>query len=82
MIITLSIRSKAPNFSPHRSISSTKYEPGYWNNKYNQRIFFDDLGKTLNIKSLDDWNHVKLKTVLEHGGYFIKYHYGSLREGL
>jgi hypothetical protein len=55
----------------------------YWSDKDNQRFFFDQLAKTLNIKKPEDWYHVRVKTVIKHGGYFVSNYYtGSLIRGI
>jgi hypothetical protein len=60
------------------------YKPdGYWKDIKNQRAFFDQLAAKLNLKSLDDWNDVRLSTVQKMGGWFVNNprYGGSLQEG-
>jgi hypothetical protein len=66
-----------------REESKPEIKPaGYWNDINNQRTFFDDLAKSLNIQKPEDWNNVSLRTVLEKGGYFVNSIYkGSLPKG-
>lgn len=40
----------------------------YWSERSNQREFFDDLSKKLDIKRWEDWYEVKHQQVLDHGG--------------
>jgi hypothetical protein len=49
---------------------------------FKHRQFFDDLAKKLDIKHPQDWNSVKIKTVIENGGSFInRFYKGSVRRG-
>ena len=43
-------------------------QPGYWNNKNNQRNFMDWLGNQLGFKEMDDWYGVTIKQIHENGG--------------
>jgi hypothetical protein len=55
---------------------------GHWKEISNQKLFFDQLAPTLNIQSLEDWQSVNVKTVIEKGGWFItNYYNGSLIQG-
>jgi hypothetical protein len=52
-----------------------------WNDKNNQRLFFEQLASTLNV-SIEDLYTVGMKPVLEKGGDFVLSHYkGSLPKG-
>jgi hypothetical protein len=50
---------------------------GHWRSIKNQRLFMDQLAKTLNLKTMDDWYYVKKSQVIQHGGQGILDHYGS-----
>jgi hypothetical protein len=55
---------------------------GYWNDINNQRAFFDKMASLLNVQKEDDWYSVSVKSVIQHGGSFIKRHYnGSIIRG-
>ncbi len=50
----------------------------YWCDTNNQRAFFDNLAKKLNIKHYTQWYRVPLSTIKQLGGIsLIQYHYGS-----
>ncbi len=63
---------------------SNKNKPaGYWRDAQNQRDFFDNLAKSLDITKPEDWSRVKLATVLDRGGWFVKDYYdSSLAKGI
>ena len=52
-------------------------QPGYWNNKDNQRNFMDWLGNQLGFKEMDDWYGVTVKQIHENGGVTLLNKYGS-----
>jgi hypothetical protein len=58
-------------------VPDRKSRRGYWNDKGNQKAFFDRLASKLNIQKLEDWNIVTLSQVVEEGGSFVTYHYNS-----
>jgi hypothetical protein len=63
--------------------TSDRKPKGYWNDKSNQRKFFDQLALKLNVKKPEDWFSVRLQTVLDNGGSFVKTYYNqSLVHGL
>jgi hypothetical protein len=69
-------------YPEHSWTLPTKKPTGHWTYKDNQKDFFDQLGHSLNIKQLDDWYKVNVKTVVEKGGSFINQYYnGSLIRG-
>ena len=41
---------------------------GYWNNKDNVVEFLGSLQKSLNLKTIDDWNSITKKQILSYGG--------------
>ena len=59
-----------------------KKPKGHWNKLLNQRQFFDELGKKLNITKPEDWLSVKKKEINDHGGYGILYHYSNVQQAL
>jgi hypothetical protein len=51
---------------------------GFWKVLPNQRQFFDDLAKELNIQRSDDWAQIKVSQVLQKkGGIGVLAHYGG-----
>jgi hypothetical protein len=67
------VRSSVKHFSSAKD---------YWNNVQNQRKFFDEVGNSLNIKSIEEWKTVKLSTISKYGGDFVHSLYkGSLLKG-
>lgn len=54
----------------------------YWKDIQNQRQFFNDLGKKLNIENVDDWNQVSSSTIMEHRGWWIFNEYRTVIEAL
>jgi hypothetical protein len=53
-----------------------------WKDVRNQRYFFEELGKELNIKNIEDWKNVQAKMVRSKGGNFINAYYnGSVSKG-
>jgi hypothetical protein len=60
-----------------------EYKPSkYWQDKQNQRTFFDQLASKLHIQTQEDWYSVRLDTVIANGGYFVHTYYGgSLTKG-
>jgi hypothetical protein len=57
---------------------------GYWNNKDNQKAFFDKLAIKLNIQKLEDWNNVTSAMVMREEGsaFIIHYYKSSLKQGI
>jgi hypothetical protein len=56
---------------------------GYWQDKANQKTFFDQLAIKWNIQNADDWSKVTSSMVLkEGGGFIVQYYNGSVRQGL
>ena len=51
-------------------------QPGYWNNKDNQRNFMDQLGNRLGFKEMDDWYGITAKQIHENGGVTLLNKYG------
>jgi hypothetical protein len=67
---------------PSSTTNISKRFKSTWSDLHRQRQFFDELASKLNIKKLDDWNNVKVQTVLDSGAWFVKrYHGGSLLKG-
>jgi hypothetical protein len=62
---------------------TTKQLPrGYWQDKENQKKFFDQLAIKWNIQKPEDWNKMTCDMVVKEGGSFIyKYYNGSLNQG-
>lgn len=51
---------------------------GFWKNIENQRIFFDWVGKKLNITKWQDWYNVSLLDIQKNGGHtLIGHHYAK-----
>jgi hypothetical protein len=49
----------------------------------NQRAFFDQLAMKLNLQRIEDWQSLRVATVVTMGGAFIKRTYnGSLINGM
>jgi hypothetical protein len=56
---------------------------GYWQDTKNQRAFFDELAKKLNIKSVEEWRKVSYDTFIKEGGGFVnRYYKGSILKGI
>jgi hypothetical protein len=54
----------------------------YWKDIKNQRTFFDNAAKLLNIQKQEDWNSISLQDLSAIGGSFIqKYYNGSIADG-
>src|SRR5690349_16810563 len=69
--------SLAVSNSPLASFNIPKANPpGHFENIANQRQFFDELAKKLNIRDLEDWYQVPSKTLLATGAsyYFPSLH--------
>lgn len=49
--------------------------PGYWEDKKNQREFFDSLARKFNIQEPKDWGKLNTSTIKKHGGACVLYHY-------
>jgi hypothetical protein len=68
--------------SKSRSYATDSKPFGYWNNKANQRAFFDQLAVELQINKLSDWLKVPAMVIQKKGGWFIKkYYYGNVIRG-
>jgi hypothetical protein len=78
MYLTLTaLQASYPDYVPTK-----KKSPGYWEDKKNQKEFFDQLASKWNIQKSDDWNKVTTQMVLKEGGSFITHYYnGSLTQG-
>jgi hypothetical protein len=50
---------------------------GYWRDIKNQRAFFDQLAKKLDISKPADWYHISAETVQKLGGAFVHYQYND-----
>src|SRR5690348_2737640 len=61
--------------------STAKTSYSYWQDKTNQRIFFDQLANKLGIKSQEDWYRVTKKQVEDNGGQELLsyYQYSPIR---
>jgi hypothetical protein len=65
------------------AVERTTKPRGYWQDKRNQKKFFDQLAIQLNIQRVEDWNKVTAPMVLKGGGSFIvTYYNGSLQQGI
>jgi hypothetical protein len=54
----------------------------YWQDKQNQKAFFDKLASKWNIKKPEDWNKVTPAMVIKEGGSFIvTYYKNSVKQG-
>ena len=60
----------------------SKTPPVYWENKENQRAFFNRITRKYNIKCPQDWNKVTYKNVVDEGGWPILKQYSSLFNAL
>jgi hypothetical protein len=60
-----------------------KRKEWHWDDVNNKRKFFDELAVKLDVQKPEDWNNVKVKTVIQMGGKFIKArtYNNSLRRG-
>jgi hypothetical protein len=47
----------------------------------NQRVFFDNLAKTLGITADKDWLSVTRQQVIQHGGSWVLFKYKTLSKG-
>jgi hypothetical protein len=57
---------------------ATQYKPrGFWKDKENQRVFFDQLGVKLNIQQPEEWLKVTRERVLKEGGKFVDTYFRS-----
>jgi hypothetical protein len=54
---------------------------GYWMDVANQRLFFDDLAKKLNITKPEDWYSISSRTVKQNGGHFLSKYNTSVIQG-
>ena len=55
---------------------------GYWTHLSNQRKFFDELAIKWKINSPHDWKSVRVKSIIQEGGYFLYNQYkGNLVRG-
>jgi hypothetical protein len=70
-------RKEEPKEKKSKEISRDQQPFGYWKDINNQRTFFDNLGRELNIQQPEDWYTVDVRTVVKKGGSFIHYHYNS-----
>jgi hypothetical protein len=57
---------------------------GFWDDKSNQRSFFDSVAKELQVHKPEDWTTVKVSDVMWRGGHLLlqKYYSGSLQNAL
>lgn len=56
---------------------------GHWQNKSNQRVFFDQLAVTLGIKDPSHWGSITRQVLLQHGGgSILTLHKGSFKYAL
>ena len=60
----------------------SKVPNNYWNSLSNQKKFFDDLYRKLELKCMEDWYSVTLNQIKENGGSTIIKQYGSLFNAL
>ena len=59
-----------PEYKDHFSASNFRKKPmAYWNDISNQREYVEEVGKKLNIKTLDDWYSIPLITFCKHQGH-------------
>ncbi len=67
---------------PEYQITRTNVK-GFWQNKVNQRVFLDNIARSLNIQSPEDWYTVRSDTIMARGGSFInRYYNSSLIQGI
>jgi hypothetical protein len=64
-------------YPEHADVWRSIVPRGYWKDVQNQRHFFDQLAKKLNIQQPENWDKVTLKTVLSEGGTFVNAYYNS-----
>src|SRR4051812_11045332 len=57
---------------------------GYWKNNLHHRQFFDQLGKLLGYKEMDDWYNLEKPYIYKHGGsgLLTGYYNGSPSQAL
>jgi hypothetical protein len=56
---------------------------GYWKDMKNQRSFFDNLGKKLNVKTPSDWANFPFRVIIENQGGYLSFLYrGSMYSAL
>ena len=41
---------------------------GYWSSLYNQRKVLDDIGRKVEVKTLDDWHSKTRRAIIKAGG--------------
>jgi hypothetical protein len=76
------LQAAYPEYQWHSKRKENKKPAGYWNNKQNQREFFDKLAVALNITDPTDWHKVGMDIIHSEGGSFVNTHYkGSLIRG-
>jgi hypothetical protein len=55
-----------------------KISDRFWDNKENQRIFLNNLGKQLGFQSLDNWYNISKKQIEQNGGNsLLRNYYGA-----
>ncbi len=59
------------------ALSSISKPQGYWNIRFVQRKFLDDLMKKLNIKDQHELYKLSVTTIREHGGHTLLQKYGN-----
>jgi hypothetical protein len=81
-LTVLALKKVYPEHDWKKDLKSPK-PVRYWQDKQNQRQFFDKLALSLNITKPQDWYFVDLKTIIQRGGYFVlDYYNGSLIQAL
>lgn len=54
-----------------------------WKDKRDHRVFIEQLGKKLGVRSPSDWGFITNRKVIANGGgSFLVFHHGSLFQGL
>ena len=54
---------------------SIKKPQRYWENRVNVQIFLDKLKKDLNLQTIEDWNKISKKQIIEFGGRGLFSHF-------
>jgi hypothetical protein len=54
---------------------------GFWSKPINQKTFLQEFQTTMNLKSMEDWQSVRAKDIVKHGGSgLMKRYNGSIRK--
>ena len=66
-----------PNFHWHSWKLTQAVSNGYWDDRRNQRLFLDVLGKELGFVKMEDWYGVTAFNILQYGGNTLLSQFGG-----